>query len=261
MSRHMAIIGRGAYPLITPWIDDGRRLPPDLSKPAAANFWRFEGMDRLLTLYKAAWRLKDKTPKSLLALKAEMLDAVDKDADAQTAAVSAYESRILDIVSDVRRCDAAAQPKALALADLTGTTIFCSGPTQGDAPNDVAFNVKLLNRLTNGVTAAVRYGRTCRQCGASGRACRYSPDDPDHPLPLAHVTEVRGRHTQRWVDLAGQEDRDSASSGRKPTATAARRTKRESVAGSGTAVTLAAGRAAASGGRLRCEYHKSRSNR
>ena len=112
-------------------------------------------MDRLLTLYKAAWRLKDKTPKSLLALKAEMLEAVEKDADAQTAAVNAYESRILGVMSDVRDCDAAAQPKALALADLTGTTIFCSGPTQGDAPNGVAFNVKLVNRLTSSVTATV----------------------------------------------------------------------------------------------------------
>jgi hypothetical protein len=156
MSQHLAIIGKGAYPVITPWLDDGRRLPPDLTEPAPPNFWRFAGMDRLLTLYKAAWRLKEKAPKSLLALKAEMLDAVEKDADAQTAAVNAYESQILEVFSDVRRCDAAAQPKALALADLTGTTIFLSGPTKGDAPDNVTFNIKLLNRLTNSVTAAVR---------------------------------------------------------------------------------------------------------
>ncbi len=146
-SRHIAVIGRGAYPVITPWLDDARRLPPDLTEPAAPNFWRFNGMERLLTLYKAAWRLKDKTPKSLLALKAEMLDAVEKDADAQAAAVSAYESRIEDVASDIRRCGAAALPKALALADVTGTTIFSTGPSKGDAPNSVVFNVKQLERF------------------------------------------------------------------------------------------------------------------
>jgi hypothetical protein len=147
MSRYMAIIGKGAYPLITPWIDDGRRLPPDLSKPAAPNVWRFEGMDRLLTLYKASWRLTDKTPKSLQALKSEMFEAVEKSTNVQTAAIKAYESRILDIMSDVRDCEVDAQAKALALADLTGTTIFSSGPAQGDVPDSVTFNVKLINRL------------------------------------------------------------------------------------------------------------------
>jgi hypothetical protein len=107
----------------------------------------------------AAWRLKENTPKSLLTLKGEMLDAVAKDTEAQTAAVTAYESRILEIAADVRHCDAAAQPKALALADLTGTTIFVSGPAPGAAANDVTFNVKLLNRLTSNVTAAVHTSR------------------------------------------------------------------------------------------------------
>jgi hypothetical protein len=156
VSRHMAIIGRGAFPKITPWIDDGRRLPFDLGKPAAPNPWRFDGMERLLTLCKAAWRLKDKTPKSLVALKAEMFEAVEKDAGSQTAAVKAYESRILGIVSDVYGCQAAAQPKALALADLTGTTIFCNRPAKGDAADRPAVTVKLLNRLSDAVTGTVR---------------------------------------------------------------------------------------------------------
>ena len=175
--------------MLTPWIDDGRKLPPDLSKPAAANFWRFEGMDRLLTLYKAAWRLKEKTPESLLTLKAEMLDAVAKDSDAQTAAVSAYESRVLEIAADVRHCDAAAQPKALALADLTGTTIFVSGPTPGDVPNGVTFNVKLLNRLSSSVTAAVHTSQPAAPAEQPVVLHLYRPR-PYECVPCASPTEA-----------------------------------------------------------------------
>ncbi len=175
LSRQMAIIGRGGYPLITPWIDDRRRLPPDLTRPAAANFWRFAGMDRLLTLYKAAWRLKEKAPKSLLALKAEMLEAVDEDADAQTAAVGAYQSRILAVFSDVRRCNAAAQRKALALADLAGTTIFLDGPVAGGAANKAASSIMLLNRLSDRVTAAVHTAGRADNAAHPVALCPYRP--------------------------------------------------------------------------------------
>ncbi len=195
--------------MITPWIDDGRKLPPDLSRPAAANFWRFEGMDRLLTLYKAAWRLKEKAPKSLLALKAEMLDAVTKNTDAQTAAVAAYESRILEIAADVRHCDAAAQSKSLALADLTGTTIFVSGPTPGTAPNDVIFNVKLLNRLSSSVTAVVHTSRPAAPAERPVMLHRYRPTitttacrAPTSPKPTTVTICVE-------PDLARGENQDS----------------------------------------------------
>ena len=155
--------------MITPWIDDGRRLPPDLTKPAAPNFWRFEGMDRLLTLYKAAWRLKDKTPKSLLALKAEMLDAVEKDADAQTAAVSAYESRILG--HRVRRAPLrrgrAAEGAGPGRSDRNHD-LLQRPYARATLANNVVFNVKLLNRLTNGVTATVRTAGPRRCRGKSG---------------------------------------------------------------------------------------------
>ena len=100
--------------------------------------------------------MKEKAPSSLVALKGEMLGAAEKDADAQAAAVKAYEARIAGIVSDVERCEAAAESRALALADLTGTAIFWSVPAQGEAADEVALKVMLINRLTDAVVGTVR---------------------------------------------------------------------------------------------------------
>ncbi len=105
---------------IQPFLDNLPLEEVDLTKPAAANRWRFEGFDRLETLYRAAWRLKDKTPDSLLELKAMMLSAVDKDAATQAKAVSAYESRIAAVAADVRACSADPTVRAQALAELAG---------------------------------------------------------------------------------------------------------------------------------------------
>ena len=156
VSGNMSLVAKDGRPKITPFFDDARRMGPDLTQPAPPNRWRFDGMDRLATLYKAAWRLKRNAPKSLVALQAEMLAAVDQAPDIQARAVLAYENRVLAVVQDVRTCAADPQSKALALGDLTGTAIFPGGVVQCDAADRVAVNFKLIAKLKEPVECALK---------------------------------------------------------------------------------------------------------
>ena len=154
MTHNMALVAKDGRPKITPFFDDGRKPDPDLTQPAPANRWRFAGLDRLETLYKAAWRLKDETPGSLLKLKTEMLAAVDKDAATQARAVRAYEARIDDVARDVRGCRADSQTKALALGDLAGVFMtFSAG--RSETPGKLKLQTRLCGRLDEGVSGTL----------------------------------------------------------------------------------------------------------
>ena len=114
----LAILARDGYHGVTPYFDDCRRPEPDLNVPAPPNRWRNPGDRQLEALYRAAWRLKDKSPPSLESLKAAMLAAVDKGPDAQRAALAAFEKSLAGILKDIESCDAAADAKSLACKDL-----------------------------------------------------------------------------------------------------------------------------------------------
>ena len=75
--------------------------------------------------------LKDKSPASLLKLKAEMLAAVDKGPARQARAVRAYEARIAGVVTDVGACGADPQAVAQALGELTGDLTRQTGDSSG----------------------------------------------------------------------------------------------------------------------------------
>jgi hypothetical protein len=154
VSRHMTAIGKDGYPRITPFIDDARRMPPDLTKPAAPNRWRFDGMDRLLTLYRACWRFKSNAPVSLVALKDEMLFAVDKDAETQKKAIEAYESGIAGIFRDVRDCGAYSPVRTSALEELMGIR-FEFDWSQGTGAREVILAAKLRSLLDEPVRANI----------------------------------------------------------------------------------------------------------
>ena len=214
MSREMAIIGKDGYPVITPFIDDQRKPSTDMGTPAAANFWRFAGMERLATLYKAAWRLKAAAPPALLALQAQMLAAVDKDPATQAKAVAAYEERILAVVQEVRQCSAEPQRRALALADLTGTAIFESVGA-GDAPDRVAVRHQLIARLEGPVQCVIKYAPPTAATGEAPppQSATLTPFQPKtvvanlrlptlrQPVTLASTVELRWRGQQISVPL------------------------------------------------------------
>jgi len=202
INKPMSIIARGGSPAITPFIDDQRPLR-DYSKPAAPNFWRFDGMEQLATLYKAAWRLKDKAPQSLLQLKEDMLAAVDQAPNVQAAAVKAYERRILDVARDMRNCDADAQLKALALADLTGTAIFAGTATRFKDGNRVDASVTLQARLKDPVEATVRIAVSPKPIVAPPKPQRsplvtYRPKQIDFSLPLPNAATLATTIELSW---------------------------------------------------------------
>lgn len=156
---NMAVLARSKSHGITPYIDDARKPAPDFDRPAAANFWRFEGMDRLETLYKASWRLGDRTPASLQSLQSEMLRAVTADAEIQDKAITDYEKRVPEIVHDVQACKADMQTRALAVADLTGIFILTRVDKPAPDSDRLVVTTTLINRLNLPVTCTIRFSQ------------------------------------------------------------------------------------------------------
>ena len=120
MEKYVAVISKDSRHGITPFIDDLRKMPADLSKPAPTNRWRFAGLNPLYGLYKAAFRLGGEAPDSLTELRDRMLAAVDRESDVQEQAVRAYETGIQQVMKDLRSCGAEPKDAEAALVDLTG---------------------------------------------------------------------------------------------------------------------------------------------
>ena len=118
LAHPLAILARDGWHGVTPYLDDRRRPEPDLRVPAPPNRWRNPGDHQLEALYRAAWRLKDKAPPSLTALKEKMLAAADKGPEAQKAALAAFEQSLAGVIGDVEQCAAPAEAKSSAVADL-----------------------------------------------------------------------------------------------------------------------------------------------
>jgi hypothetical protein len=120
LERHMAAISRDARHLITPFFEDDP-ADNDLKKPAPANRWQFAGDQETYRLYRAAWRLGPKAPKSLTALRDEMIAAMDKDAAKQKAAMDAFRERLAKVVDDFSK---SGHPDAPAiLSELSGIVL------------------------------------------------------------------------------------------------------------------------------------------
>ena len=148
---------------IQPFLDNLPVKQVDLTKPASANRWGFAGLDRLETLYRASWRLKDQAPAPLLKLKAAMLDAVDKDPATQARATAAGEDRLPAVVDAVKACGGDPQMKAAALADLTGVVMIFTA-RRGQPPQKIVLETRLNDRIgadmEGTLTVSVQSGAT-----------------------------------------------------------------------------------------------------
>ena len=120
LAQPLAVLSRDGWHGITPYFDDLRQPEPDLSVPAPPNRWRNPGDRQLAALYKAAWRLRDKAPASLLALRDAMRAAVEKGPDAQKAALAEYQKQVGGALEDIERSGAPADDAAKAAAELRG---------------------------------------------------------------------------------------------------------------------------------------------
>ncbi|MBM3477087.1 MAG: hypothetical protein FJX75_27785, partial [Armatimonadetes bacterium] len=144
MAQYMALIAKDGRPRITPFIDDARRPEPDLLKPAPANRWRFPAEPELLGLYRAAWRLKAKTPASLTRLKDAMLATVDEDPATQDTALALYQKSIAKVARDVLKGADSATAHA-ATADLMGISMRALIDRETTA-DQAAFTVELRSK-------------------------------------------------------------------------------------------------------------------
>jgi hypothetical protein len=120
LERNMAAISRDAKHLITPVLEEDAPKE-DFSKPAPANRWLFAGDKEAYRLYRAAWRLDTKAPKSLLALRDDMLSAMDKGAEKQKAAMESYRAGLEEVVKDISKSDATDAPAILG--ELSGMAL------------------------------------------------------------------------------------------------------------------------------------------
>lgn len=155
LERPLAVVGKDGIPRITPWLDDGRPPPPDLARPAPANRWRFAGLDRLETLYRAAWRLGTAAPPSLSRLKEAMRLAVTAGPEVQAAAVEDYDQSVEAVADDVAGCAADATTRDRALADLAGVFIQPQPVRPGDQPGQAIIAGRLTGRLEERVDASI----------------------------------------------------------------------------------------------------------
>jgi len=181
MTHYLSLIAKDGRPRITPFFDDARRLEPDLTKPAPPNRWRFAAMDQLETLYRAAWRLKDKTPASLLSLKATMLAAVDKDPATQSAALTLYNSTIARVAQDVLR---GSDPVAAntAVADLMRVSMRVN--VDGEAAADqAALTVEIRSKGESNVKGRI--------------VLTAEPEGSLGTLPAGQTVDVAGGQTQK----------------------------------------------------------------
>jgi hypothetical protein len=128
----------------------------DLSVPAPPGRYRFAGEKELYGLYRAAFRLGDSSPKSLLVLKQRMVSAVDKGERAQAAAMELYEKYAKRVASDIAAVTPRRQAE-LALGDMLGLSLSLD-----------------LNRESPCAHPAVVAYVRCNTCGSSEAAVRLT---------------------------------------------------------------------------------------
>ena len=154
LRRPSAVIAKGGYHGVTPLFDATRPTPPDLNLPAPANRWRFAGEDQTYRLYRAARKLGEAAPRSLLALRDRLAEAMDAPPAAQQAAMDAYAADFRHVVDDVCRLGPKA-PVAPAVAELLGVSMQLrfAADASADRPKLVArINGPAEGRLTGEVT-------------------------------------------------------------------------------------------------------------
>ncbi|MBC8876381.1 MAG: hypothetical protein H8E44_43690 [Planctomycetes bacterium] len=123
MTSPMAIVAKDGIHGVTPYFDDGRRPPDvDLSQPAPKGRWRFAGDEDLYRLYRVAFRLKDKTPASLLELRDRLAGAMNKELTTQADALDALRADFPKVMKDLLALDRNRDVET-ALWELSGAAV------------------------------------------------------------------------------------------------------------------------------------------
>ena len=188
VSKPLAVLGIGARHLITPLVDDGRPVAPDLALPASADPWRNAADDALFAVYRACWRLGRKTPPLLRALRRQLLVAAEQDLTAQKAAAAGFREQLPALVAAVRGCGVEPALKERVLVELSGASLalvlrdgraadsaLASVRLNGPVAGDVTGSVRISPGLAAAQAVAIRAGAACE---VSARLRRSQPREP-----------------------------------------------------------------------------------
>lgn len=204
LSRPSAVIAKDGYHGVTP-LFDVVKPPPDLTKPAPPNRWRFAGDTATYRLYRAAWKMGAAAPASLAALKARMAAAMDKDAEAQAAALAEHAAAFRRVLRDIRavRDEPLAQAGAAELLGLSLRLQLAADATaarprlvarisacdEGEVRGDVTFRA--------GAGGATGRPIEVRAAGGQGAVAEWTCPVPKEPAAL----RVLARADLRWEDV------------------------------------------------------------
>lgn len=131
VSLPMAVLGVGARHLITPCVDDGRPLAPNLDAPAPPNPWRNAADRELFLAYRACWRLGRKAPPALRQASRELLKVAAADENTQKAAAATFHGRLPSLVRAIRLCGAERERVQRTINELSGVSmdvVLADGP-------------------------------------------------------------------------------------------------------------------------------------
>jgi hypothetical protein len=179
----------------------------DLSIPAPTGRYRFAGQYDLYGLYRAAWRLGNDTPDSLLALREKMTAAFDKDSVTQKAACDLYKTRILKVAEDISKVKN--KDAEYALADILGLSLSLDLDRDSTSakPSVTAY---LRSRQEKELTAVVGLIEP-RAVSAAGKtvvvqknaATRIALSVDSHPAPYAPFL-IKAEAVIKWNGLTAR---------------------------------------------------------
>ena len=204
LTRPSAVIAKDGYHGVTPFFDAARTMPPDLTRPAPGNRWRFAGDAATYRLYRAAWKLGPAAPKSLLALRDRMVSAMDGDPRAQRAALTEHAAAFRRVVRDTRAV--ASSPAAdAATAELLGVSLrlrFADKAPPGRPKVVARIHGAVEGRLAAAVTfrtGAGAAGPAVHVTAAPGRAAEAAWLAP--PTKRPSTFRLHARALLSWADL------------------------------------------------------------
>ncbi|MDP6524034.1 MAG: hypothetical protein QGH15_07415 [Kiritimatiellia bacterium] len=192
LSKPWCILSKGTHHGFTLFPDVHRVGTRDYSKPGPVGRTRFLPTDETYRLYRAAWRLGDQAPRSLLALRADMIACAARSLGAHEKALAKFHTEIADVAKDVAE-GPDRERAALAVADLLGLDLQFNVEAGAEA-GDVVLTSLVSSRLRGALKGQV--------------ALTVSPAKPGllsgSPAPIVvSATEDAGK---TWkLEIAGRE--------------------------------------------------------
>jgi hypothetical protein len=192
LSRPWCVLSKGTHHGFTLFPDVYRAGTRDYAKPEPAGRTRFLPTDETYRLYRAAWRLGDQAPRSLLALRSDMIACAGKPLLEQEKALARFNAKIANVVKAVAGCPDKERAES-AVADILGLDLQFKAEA-GAEEGEVVLTSLVSSRLNEPLKGQV--------------ALTVSPAKPGllsgSPAPI--VVSATGDAGRTWkLEIAGRE--------------------------------------------------------